>query len=731
MTVAERATCRPRGKIPPPPSSMNESIHIRRLLARMTLAEKIGQLCQIHDARRENEAIVRAGRAGSMINVGDVERINEFQRIAVEETRLGIPLLVGRDVIHGFRTIFPIPLGQSASWDPLLVEEAAAIAAREAAASGIRWTFAPMVDLARDPRWGRIAEGCGEDPFLTGTLGAAMVRGFQGKDLADPERVAACAKHFAGYGAVEGGRDYNTVDLSEPTLRDAYLPPFKACVEAGAATIMSAFNEINGVPASGNPLTLRQILRREWGFGGLVVSDWESVREMIVHGFCSDEREAALAALDAGVDMEMVSTCYLENLGKLVRDRRLPVRRIDEAVANVLRVKHRLGLFERWRTEPSRRSVLLSAPHLDTARSLAVESLVLLKNDGALPLGAGRKLAVIGPLADQPADQMGCWVFDGRREDTRTPLQALGESAAVHFAPGIAEPMSCDQDGFAAAVAAVGASDAAVLFLGEPAILSGEAHCRASLDLPGAQRALFEAVVAAGKPVVVVLMAGRPLTVPWLFDRANAVLMAWHPGTMGGPAIADVLLGKESPSGKLTVSWPRAVGQVPVHYNHKHTGRPPLAVAANAPAGTPLNPFDFRTGYADLTHTPQFPFGYGLSYATFAYGDVKVSPKRVKLGGRFRVTARVTNTGKVTADEVVQLYIRDLVGSLTRPVKELKGFERITLAPGESRTVTFTLGTEALAFTNAKLKRVTEAGKFHAWVAGNSVEGTPKEFSVV
>jgi beta-glucosidase len=710
---------------------MNEDTRIRTLLSRMTLAEKIGQLCQIHDGRPENEAIVRAGQAGSMINVGDVERINEFQRIAVEETRLGIPLLVGRDVIHGFRTIFPIPLGQSASWDPPLVEEAAAAAAREAAANGIRWTFSPMVDIARDPRWGRIAEGCGEDAYLTGLLGAAMVRGYQGKDLADPERVAACAKHFVGYGAAEGGRDYNTADLSEPTLRDVHLGPFAACVQAGVATVMSAFNEINGVPASGNAHTLRRILRQEWGFEGMVVSDWESVREMIVHGYCADKREAALAALEAGVDMEMVSACYLENLEKLVREGKLELRRVNEAVANVLRLKHRLGLFERWRTNASRRSALLSAGHLDTARQLASESLVLLKNDGALPLGGGRRLAVIGPLADQGADQLGCWVFDGRPGDTRTPLQALRELAPVEYAPGMAEPMDVGEGGFPEARKAAASSDAVVLFLGEPAKLSGEAHCRTCLGLPGAQRGLFEAVAAAGKPVVVVLMAGRPLAAPWLFERANAVLMAWHPGTMGGPAIADALMGKACPSGKLTVSWPRAVGQVPVHYNHKNTGRPAVAADSLAPQGTALDPFDFRSGYLDLDHRPQFPFGFGLSYTAFAYGDVKVSPKRVKLGGRFRVTARLRNSGKVAGEEVAQLYVRDLVGSLTRPVKELKGFQRVSLAPGEGRTVTFVLHTRDLAFTNAKLKRVTERGEFQAWVAGDSDGGTPVTFSVV
>lgn len=712
---------------------MNERTRLASLLARMTLREKIGQLCQANGTADEHKALVRQGRIGSLLNGGDVATVNEFQRIAVAESRLGIPLLFGRDVIHGFRTIFPIPLGQAATWNPGIVQQAARVAGREAAATGIRWTFAPMVDVARDPRWGRIAEGAGEDPFLASALGVAMVRGFQGDDLGEPENIAACAKHYAGYGLAEGGRDYNTVDVSESTLRNVHLRPFAACVDAGVATLMSAFNEINGIPASANPWTLRQILRREWGFDGFVVSDWTSILEMIAHGFCADKRAAALAALTAGVDMEMVSTCYVENIAKLIRDKKLPVRLVNESVANILRIKHRLGLFERWHTEPARQSVLLSQEHLGIARETARQSLVLLTNDGTLPLRPTIKsVAVIGPLADAGADQLGCWTMDGKPEDTRTPLAAIREIVArVHHAPGLAHARATEAGDLPAAIQAARESAAVVLFLGEPAILSGEAHSRAFLDLPGAQRELFDAVAGTGKPVVVVLLAGRPVTAHWLFERANAVLMAWHPGTMGGPAIADVLFGAHAPAGKLPVSWPRTVGQIPIYYNHKNSGRPPLVETRTIPIGTPLDPIGFCSNYLDVEHTPAFPFGFGLSYTQFAYSELAVTPKRFRRGGRVRVSARVTNTGPVAGEEVAQLYVRDLVGSVTRPVKELAGFCRVTLAPGESQVVTFELTTADLAFWNAAGKRVTEPGQFQAWIAGDSASGEQVSFELL
>lgn len=709
---------------------------IDALLSRMTLAEKIGQMSQVSGPAQEHEELIRQGGVGSLLNVVDVETGNRYQRLALEESRLGIPLLLGRDVIHGFRTIFPIPLGQAAAWNPGAVEAAAEIAAWEASSVGVNWTFAPMVDVARDPRWGRIAEGGGEDPYLTAQLGRAMVRGFQGQDLSEPGRIAACAKHYVGYGAAEGGRDYNTTLIPEGTLRDVYLPPFQACVQAGVATLMSAFNEINGVPATGNELTLRQILKREWKFDGFVVSDWGAVAEMVVHGFCADEREAARAALTAGVDMEMVSPCYRQHLALLVEEGRVPLALVDEAVRRILRIKFRLGLFENPYVDPARPSVLLAPKHRELAHQLARQSVVLLKNEGnVLPLSADLgSLAVIGPMADNPTDQMGCWVFDGRPEDVITPLQALRERLGerrVRFAPGLETCRDTGRKGFAQAAAAARQADAALLLLGEEAVLSGEAHCRAFLDLPGAQEELVEAVAAEGKPVVAVVLAGRPLTIGRVAEKVDALLFAWHPGTMGGPALADLLCGDESPSGKLPVTFPRTVGQIPLYYNHKNTGRPPQLVDRAAPMGTPLDPVGFFSGYLDVEPTPLYPFGYGLSYAQFKYSHLELTSPRVRQGEGLTVSFNVQNVGPAAAEEVVQLYVRDAVGSVTRPVKELKGFQRVRLNPGESRLVSFSLHTDDLAFHNRDLERVTEPGLFHVWVGGGGDEGLHTTIEVV
>ena len=700
---------------------------VEEILSRMTLREKIGQMCQLSGMSEEGEELIRRGEIGSFLNVVGAEECNRYQRIAVQESRLGIPLLMGRDVIHGFRTIFPIPLGQAAAWDPELVEEAARIAAREASSEGINWTFAPMVDVARDPRWGRIAEGGGEDPFLTSTLGRAMVRGFQGEDLSAPDSIAACAKHYVGYGAAEGGRDYNTTLIPEGTLRDVYMPPFKACVEAGVATIMSAFNEINGVPATGNEFTLRKVLKGEWGFEGFVVSDWEAVAELVVHGFCADEREAAEAAVRAGVDMEMVSRCYREHLEGLVRSGKVPIELIDEAVRRILRVKLKLGLFENPFVDPSRRSVLLAEEHLEVARRLARESVVLLKNENdLLPLPDDlRAIAVIGPLADSPVDQMGCWVMDGRAEDVITPLRAIRERVSgrteVIFAPGLEGPRSCERRGFEEAVRAAKRADVVLLFLGEDAGLSGEAHCRAFLDLPGAQEELLKAVAGEGKPIVAIIMAGRPLVLTSILDKVDALMFAWHPGTMGGPALADLIFGDESPSGKLPVSFPRAVGQIPIYYSHKNTGRPPK----------PGERGGFFTGYLDIDITPLFPFGYGLSYTEFRYDNLRLSSERIGIGDSLTASVDVENEGRFEAEEVVQLYVRDLVGSVTRPVKELKGFKRVRLRPGERRTVSFTLHTDDLRFHNREMEFVVEPGEFRLWVGGSSAEGLTARFEVV
>ncbi|MHB0935214.1 MAG: beta-glucosidase BglX [Armatimonadota bacterium] len=705
---------------------MSHEAKVRELLAQMTLAEKIGQMWQLDGGLEGHKLLVRAGKAGSILNLNKADepqqarKVNEFQRIAVEETRLGIPLIIGRDVIHGFRTVFPIPLGQAASFDMALVEEGARIAAREAASQGINWTFAPMVDIARDPRWGRIAEGGGEDPLLTSRLGAAMVRGFQGA-LSSRESIAACAKHYVGYGAAEAGRDYNTTWIPEGLLRDVYLPSFRACVDAGVCTLMSAFNDLNGIPASGNEFTLRRILKGEWGFDGFVVSDWASIEEMISHGFCAGKAEAAHAGITAGVDMEMVTDCYIENAERLVADGKLDMALIDDAVARILRIKLRLGLFDHPYVDEDGPSVLLAPDHREAARKIARESCVLLKNAGMLPL-AGNRLAVIGPLADNGAEQLGCWTIDGRGEDCVTPLAALREafSDELRYAAGLPDARSLDTSGFAEAVEAAKASDAVVLFLGEDSGLSGEAHSRAFLDLPGAQLALLDAVRAAGTPVAVVILTGRPLLLEEVVKRAQAVLVAWHPGTMGGPAIADLLLGAESPSGKLPVTFPLVVGQVPVYYAHRNGGRPPAEDRHEAPTGTPLNPETFTSTYLDVDHRPLFPFGFGLSYTTFEYSELKLSSTAIRENETLEVAVSVTNTGAREGTEVVQLYVRDPVASVTRPVRELKEFQRVPLAPGATKRVTFRLSPSQLAFHGRDMQLVVEPGEFQVFVGGSS-----------
>lgn len=705
---------------------------IDALLAKMTVEEKIGQMSQqsmgpVNDKLKDE---IRKGRWGSFLNAGTPQDRVELQRIALKESRLGIPLIFGRDVIHGYRTVFPIPLGQAASWDPDLIRQAARVAGREAAMSGYHWTFAPMLDITRDPRWGRIAETLGEDPYLTSMLGTAMVRGFQGDKLDSPDSIAACAKHYVGYGAAEGGRDYNTTWIPEPLLRDVFLKPFAAARDAGAATYMSAFNSLNGVPATGNEFTLREVLRREWKFDGFVVSDWDSVIEMIPHGFAADRKEAAMKAIRAGVDMEMISTSYFENYKSLVDSGQITMKQIDEAVRNVLRVKFRLGLFDRGPELPQ----VSNSDALDIAKRIATESVVLLKNDRTtLPLAKGTRVAAIGPLADSPVDQMGSWVMDAVKEEVQTPLGALRKrlgEANVAWAPGLKNSRDMSLDGLAAARQAAARSDVAILFLGEEQVLSGEAHSRAFLNLPGAQEALVNAVAAAGKPVVVVIMAGRPLTFADVTKKASAVLYAWHPGTMGGPAIADLLFGDAVPSGKLTATFPRTVGQVPIYYAHFNTGRPPSSSDLGIPAGTPVDPKGFNSKYIDVDYTPEYPFGYGLSYTTFEYSNLHVSAPTIPEGGSITVTAEVANAGSREGDEVVQLYTRDLVGSMTRPVRELKGFRRVHLKPGEKQTVSFPLTTDELKFTNSQNQLIVEPGKFQVWIAPNSAAGVQGEFSV-
>lgn len=707
-------------------TAARETRFVDSVLAGMTLEEKLGQLNQISGmgeatgpggtaARAEQ---IRRGEIGSFLNVVGADTTRALQRIAVEQSRAHIPLVFALDVIHGFRTIFPVPLAEASSWDTVAAERSARIAAVEAAAQGIQWTFAPMVDIARDPRWGRVVEGAGEDPYLGERFAAARVRGFQGDDLAAPTTIAATAKHFAAYGAAEGGRDYNIADVPERTLREVYLPPFHAAVCAGVQTVMAAFNEVAGVPAHANPHLLHDILRGEWGFDGLVVSDWTGVGELMNHGIAADSAQAGRLALEAGVDVDMVSEIYLHALPQLVREGRLPMAVVDEAVRRVLRLKYRLGLFAdpyRYADASRASAVTLTPEHRAAAREIGRESIVLLQNDGAvLPLrkdlGA---IAVIGALAVDSAAPIGNWQAYGRPADAVTVLEgirrAVGPRTTVLHARG-ASPESDDTTGIAEAVRTARRADAVVLVLGETPAMSAEASSRASIELPGAQLALARAVVAAapGKPVVAVLMNGRPLALQGLHDLVPAIVETWFLGVEHGTATADVLFGDYAPSGKLPITFPRVTGQVPLYYAHKNTGRPPAEGAK------------YGSKYIDVPWTPLYPFGHGLSYTTFAYGAPRVSAAVIRPGDSLRVAVDVTNGGRVAGDEVVQLYLRDDVASVTRPVRELRGFRRVHLAPGETRTVTFTVGEQDLAFLDASLRRVVEPGGFTVWVGGSS-----------
>ena len=711
----------------------------------MTLAEKIGQMCQVdasHGYAPDYLAEgLRAGSIGSVINIVDVAAVNELQRIAVEESRLRIPLLVGRDVIHGFRTVFPIPLGQAASWNPSLVEEGARVAACEAARCGVNWTFAPMIDISRDARWGRIAESFGECVLLTSTMGTAMVRGFQGDDLADVGTIAACAKHFAGYGAVESGRDYATTNIPDTKLRNVYFRPFKAAVDAGVCTLMTSFSDLNGVPATGNSYILKDVLRGEWGFEGFVVSDWDSIRQLRIHGLTEDDRDSAQVAATAGVDMEMAGDAYSNHLQALVEEGAVSEQQIDTAVERILRVKFELGLFENPYTDPGKLPGFASQHGLEVARKSALQSVVLLKNeDGVLPLAEQElgSLAVIGPLADAPYEQLGTWIFDGDESLSVTPLQSIrelvGDDLELRYVRAMENSRSRVNEEFDVAVEAAQASDAVLLFLGEESILSGEAHSRANIDLPGDQVELVRRVRKAGKPVVAVILAGRPLTLSNIVDEVDAILYAWHPGTMGGPAIADLVFGRETPSGKLPATFPRLVGQIPIYYSQKQGGKPPssdnVVHIDEIDAFAPQTSLGMSAFHLDTCFTPLFPFGHGLSYTTFEYHGLRVSQPEIPLGGTVTISTELSNRGDREAEEVVQLYTRDLVGSITRPVKELKGFRRVRLGAGETQTVSFTLHTDELTFFGRDGKRVVEPGLFHAWIDGTSDTEHRTEFRI-
>lgn len=699
---------------------------VERLLAQMTLDEKVGQANQLMRLTEDDKEGIRQGKVGSSIYAStawagkempasaQVEFGNMFQRVAMQESRLGIPLLLARDVIHGHRTVFPIPLAQAAAWDPDLVGQAASIAAKEASADGLKWFFTPMLDVARDPRWGRVAEGFGEDPFLGSVNAASAVRGYQGDDMAHPEKVAACAKHYAGYGLSEGGRDYDRVEVSLRTMRDVYLPPFHAAVKAGVATIMSGFHDFNGVPVAASRHLLTEILKHEWGFRGFVVSDWNAVMELVQHGIVEDGPGAAARAIHAGVDMDMVSLAYSEHLAGLVRSGKVDLAVLDDSVRRILRVKFLTGLFDTPYTDPERAArVMLLPAHRAAARRMAQESTVLLKNKaGLLPLNEDvRSVAVLGPLAHARAELFGTWTLDGDERDVTSIADAIGDAAPAGVKV-IAPQTTYDQ-----AVTLARAANVAVIVVGEHPGRSGEASSIATLDLPAGQREMIAAARDHGLRIVLVVLAGRPLSIPREVDMADAVLYAWHPGVEGGRAIADLLFGQAGPSGKLPISMPRTVGQVPVYYSRKNTGRPQSGE-------------HFTNGYIDLPMTPLYPFGYGLTYTSFRYSNLAVVTPRVNMGGRAEFLAEITNTGSRAGTEVVQLYVRDLVGSVTRPVKELKGFQRVALQPGETRTVRFSLPVEDLSFAGLDDRPVVEPGRFHVWIGPSSAEGMMGEFEL-
>ena len=732
------------------PSEAEVAARVEAILGRLSLAEKVGQLTQVGGAEFAHgpkpEDVIRKGGAGSVLWLNDTRQFNVLQKIAVEESPSKIPLLFALDVIHGYRTIFPVPLAMASSWDPSVAERAQTVAAREARAAGLHWTFGPMLDIARDARWGRIVEGAGEDPCLGAAMAAAQVRGFQGPVLGGPDRVVACAKHFAGYGAADGGRDYDPVYLSEAQLRNVIFPPFQAAVKAGVGTFMSAYMDLNNVPASGNRFLLREVLRGEWGFKGFVVSDAFAVANLVIQGFARDRRDAALRALSAGLDMDMASSTYLENLAGLVEDGTLKLDLIDAAVRSILAIKVRMGLFEHPYVDEAMLAQVVARPeHRSESRLAAQRSMVLLRNQaGLLPLSKDLKnVAVIGPLADSQEATEGSWMVFGHTPAAVTVLQGIRAAlpgAKVEYAPGpeikrdIASWFENEMDpslkkapqapeqaqaAFQLAVTIARSADVIVMVLGENADMAGEAASRASLDLPGRQEELLKAVVALGKPVVLVLLNGRPLSINWAAENVPAILEAWEPGSQGGHAIADILFGNANPGGKLPVTFPRSGSHAPLYYARNLT---------HSPEGSPM----YNPRYWDGLPTPLYPFGFGLSYTTFSITNLKVAQPQVKLGNSVAVTVDLKNTGQVLGDEVVQLYIHQKAGSDSRPMRELKGFERVTLKPGETKTVTFNLGPAELGYwsTNAG-KWIQEVAAFDIWVGADSLASLHTDFSVV
>ena len=708
-----------------PSSEMD--VFIEKLISKMTLEEKIGQMNQIagddavtgpvNPSSSKGEDL-RKGYIGSILNMDGAAKTRQLQKIVVEESRLGIPLIIGFDVIHGYKTIFPIPLAEASSWDLDIVQRSARIAATEASAVGICWTFAPMVDIARDARWGRIAEGAGEDPFYGSKVARARVIGFQGNDLRSNTSIAACAKHFAGYGAAESGLDYNSSDIPERTLREFYLPPFKAAAEANAATFMNAFNSLNGIPATVNELLVKQILKNEWKFKGFIVSDYNSIAELIAHGLAGNKKDAAELAANAKCDMDMDSHSYRNELANLVKEGKVSMAIINEAVKRILTVKYELGLFEnpyKYCDENREKTELLKPESIAAARDAAKRSIVLLKNENQiLPLNKQIKnLAVIGPLADNRKEMMGSWFAKGDTKNVVTVLQGIkssvSENTTVNYAKGCEITAKKDEN-FSEAVDIASKADAVVMVVGEPGEWTGEAHSRTDIGLPGNQLELIKAIHKTGKPMIVLLANGRPLTIEWLANNVPAIVETWFLGTEAGNAIADVLFGDYNPSGKLTVSFPYNVGQEPLYYNHQNSGRPKKGDQLDI----------YRINYMDSPTEALYPFGFGLSYTTFNYSNIKLDKPQMSMNDKIRVSVNVTNTGGVAGEEVVQLYLHDVVASVSRPVKELKGFKKISLQPGEMKEVDFDISVEDLKYYNHKMKWTTDPGEFQLFIGGNS-----------
>jgi beta-glucosidase len=710
---------------------------IDSILSKMTLEEKVGQMNQYTGnggatgpikVRERDIDDLKNGWVGSMLNVIGAKNTREVQRLVMENSRMKIPLIFGLDVIHGYKTIFPVPLGEAACFDLDLIEKSARIAAIEASAAGQHWTFAPMVDIARDPRWGRIMEGAGEDTYYGSLVAAARVRGFQGKNLADNNTIVACAKHFAAYGAAEGGRDYNTTDMSLRVLNEVYLPPFKAAVDAGVGTFMNSFNDLNGVPATGNSYLVNETLRGKWAFNGFVVSDWNSIGEMMIHGLVKDTLEASELAIKSGNDMDMETSGYRNHLVNLIKEGKVPEKLVDDAVRRILRVKFKLGLFDdpyRYCNEDREKQFLLNPEHIAIARDAARKSMVLLKNQNQLlPLKSDIKtIALIGPLADSKADMIGNWSALGEAKDAVSLLEgvkgAVNKNTKVVYAKGCEINDNSDVQ-FKEAIESAKQAEVIIMALGESAMMSGEAYSRAFLDLPGRQLDLLKEVMKIGKPVVVVLFNGRPLTINWTAENVPAILEAWLPGTQGGNAIADVLFGKYNPAGKLPATFPLAVGQIPNYYNHKNTGRPVKDYSGK-----------WFSRYIDIVNEPLYPFGYGLSYTTFKYSNLTVSSNQMKMGGEIIVKVNVTNTGNYDGEEVVQLYTRDLVGSVTRPVKELKGFKKVMIKKGETKEVSFSLKSSDLAFYTLDMTYKAESGDFKVFVGTNSADCLEGSFTLI